>query len=333
MKTILRILSVLAIMFFIACSEDIYLHDGKDGTNGHDGPKGDKGDRGFPTLMYFDSTTQTRVYYLDIDSSWTLTLADTILYEELKEGYKIVPNGKCYDIFNTIGTKEYLIGTVCNGEKGDKGDLGDPGKNSIVIMSIIPDTISCKSGLRVILVSLQDNDTISSLSFCVPADGDNGKNGKTIIHKEKCFDFNQGTTCYYDSIGFKNSHTGEGEDQTIWFDFSCSDTAVVLIPEWDNASNLDFLCFIYGGNFSVTFESFTIAWNGEEKIIASKNYPGNPCFNKDLPATYEQFNFIPEETSYSLKRIGFRAIKLSGLKCTDIQFHIDNVCYGWSWEE
>jgi hypothetical protein len=320
MKTKILIACLFA-MIIVACQKEYNYHL-------YDGVKGDKGDRGFPTLMYFDQSTQTRIYFLDRDTSWTLTPRDTILYEELKEGYKIVPNGECYDIFNTIGTKEYLIGTVCNGHSKD-------GKNSIVIMSIVPDTILCKSGLRVILVSLQDNDTIGSLSFCVPADGKNGKDGKdgkTIIHKEKCFDFNQGTTYYYDSIGFKNYHTGEG-DQTIWFDFSCSDTAIVLLPVFDNPSQLDFLSLIYGGYSSCLVEFFTLS-DGKENIIASKQYSGNPIFNKDLPGTYEQFNFIPEENdSLLIKRIGCRVIRLSKSKCTDTRFHIDNICYGWFWTE
>ena len=88
MKTLLRILLGLAVIFFIACSEDIYLHDGKDG---------------YSTLMYFDVSANMKVYYLDRDFSFTFTSADTVVYRENNEDLKIVQNGECYDIFKVVG--------------------------------------------------------------------------------------------------------------------------------------------------------------------------------------------------------------------------------------
>ena len=115
MKTLLRILLGLAVIFFIACSEDIYLHDGKDG---------------YSTLMYFDVSANMKVYYLDRDFSFTFTSADTVVYRENNEDLKIVQNGECYDIFKVVGLTENLVATLCNGQNGANGTNGADGKDA-----------------------------------------------------------------------------------------------------------------------------------------------------------------------------------------------------------
>jgi hypothetical protein len=111
MKNFVKFYALIAMMFIVACSEDIFLHDGHS------------------TLEFFDESTQTIVHYLDKDYSLTYTSGDVILFRETKEGLKVVQDGECYDIFQVSGTAETLVATVCNGQDGPAGHDGQDGQD------------------------------------------------------------------------------------------------------------------------------------------------------------------------------------------------------------
>ncbi len=71
MKKIFKKVLFLTAMFFIACSEDIYLHNG------------------FSSLVYFDQETKTKIYYLDLNRNLFLDKGDSILYQETKDDLRI----------------------------------------------------------------------------------------------------------------------------------------------------------------------------------------------------------------------------------------------------
>ncbi|HLP86339.1 MAG TPA: collagen-like protein, partial [Candidatus Paceibacterota bacterium] len=99
MKKFVSILSVIAIMFtFIACSEDLYLHNGEDGEDGATGPQGPKGDKGDPG---------------QVELSFVPVPATT---EECPSG------GYKTEIYIN-GVLNYTLPAVCNGESLNIEDL------------------------------------------------------------------------------------------------------------------------------------------------------------------------------------------------------------------
>jgi hypothetical protein len=214
MKTFFRNFSILAIIGSIliaisSCSEDIWVHDGADGADG---------ENGLTSLMHFDKATQTKIYYLDKDRNLRLTAQDSILYQESKEGFLFVPVGDCIELYKTVGTAEIFVGSICDGvdggigpqgpagndgSDGQDGNDGNDGEAGIVVFSVVPDTINCKSGMRVIMTSLQGGEEISSVSFCVPADGEDGTTvvqTDTIVVIDSVYVFNTDTIVQIDSV-------------------------------------------------------------------------------------------------------------------------------------
>ncbi len=199
----------------LSCSEDIWVHDGADGKDGEDG---------FTSLMHFDEVTQTKIFYLDRDRNLSLTSQDSILYQESKEGFLFIPVGDCIELYKTVGTTEIFVGSICDGVDGETGPQGPAGNDGeagsdgqdgeagIVVFSIVPDSVNCKSGMRVIMTSLQGGEEISSVSFCVPRDGEDGMTvvqRDTIVIIDSIFIFNTDSIVRIDSIFVI------GEDTTI----------------------------------------------------------------------------------------------------------------------
>ncbi len=115
MKKFLGILSVLAMMIIVACSEDIFLHDGKDGLNGKDGRNG------YDVYFYVDSLANMKVWYQNRDNNPAFTSGDSILYRENQENIQVIPNGECWDVIMMVGTTPNYITTICNGRDGTNG--------------------------------------------------------------------------------------------------------------------------------------------------------------------------------------------------------------------
>lgn len=224
MKTFIRILSVIAMMFTVACSEDMIGHDGEDGLNGKDGTNGTNGHNGLSTRMYFDELSQNKIYYLDVDASSSFTSVDTVLWEEPKEGITLSRNDSgCVKITETIGTVEtsYL---VCDGETGPQGPKGDSGTSG------------------------QDGED--------GQDGQPGSDGKTVyVYPPFQEDCNTGSSWHYkdlgwniigtpysinhyiDYINYASTPNGNG---TLVLDEYDAEPAIVYGPSFEEPSAVDY---------------------------------------------------------------------------------------------
>ena len=132
-------ISSILLCFAFSCSEDIYLHDGKDGKDGHSMVSK------IDTVFSSDNHSvlgYTTSYYLDLD--------DNLIYSA----------GDKFD--NSI--------TILNGANGTNGTNGQNGKTPGIIFSIVDSTLSIKSTL--------DGLVVSSISFSLPKDGKKGADGK-----------------------------------------------------------------------------------------------------------------------------------------------------------
>ena len=174
MKQIKYLFSLIMVIIVAAfsCSEDIFLEGGKDG---------------FSTLLFIDEITQTKIYYLDRDHTFSFTPEDSVLYQIVDEEYKFVPeeNG-CFELLHVVGINEFSLGIVCSGEDGKDGEDGidgqdgEDGKSTVVVFDIVEDqTGECKSGRRIVWRSFLGDEMVSQVSFCVPADGEDGEDGKS----------------------------------------------------------------------------------------------------------------------------------------------------------
>jgi hypothetical protein len=186
MKTFFKNFGILLAILIAAlsCSEEIWVHDGEDGKDGRDG---------YSVFIYYDESTGTLLYYHEIDGEEGLTSGDRVIYQETKENYKFVPVEGCIEIYKVVGTTEIFVGSICDGETGPPGA---PGEAGIVVFSVVPDTVNCKSGFRVEMTSLEGGEEISSVSFCIPADGEDGT---TVVQKD--------TIVVYDSVYVFNTDT------------------------------------------------------------------------------------------------------------------------------
>jgi hypothetical protein len=217
MKTFFKSFGILAIIgiAMLSCSEDIWVHDGADGQDGKDGIDGSDG---YSSLVCFDEVTQTTIFYLDRDRNLELTPPDSILHQITKEGYKFVPVEDCIEIYKIMGSAEIFVGSICDGEDGSDGNDGETGPQGpqgeagIVVFSVVPDTVNCKSGLRVIMTSLQGGEEISSVSFCIPADGEDGL---TVVQTDTIVIIDSTFVFYTDTIVRIDSIFVIGEDTTV----------------------------------------------------------------------------------------------------------------------
>jgi len=133
MKTIVRFLSVLAVMtFIIACSEDIYLHDGYSVVTKVD-----------PVYSTDNSLIgYTTGYYKDTDWSENYTEGD-----EFQNSF-----------------------TLFNGKDGQNGQDGKDGENSSIKLTILPPSGECSKG-SVLMESYTGTTLVSSISYCLPENG------------------------------------------------------------------------------------------------------------------------------------------------------------------
>ena len=175
MKTFVRVLSIIAMMFaFIACSEDIYLHNGEDGLDGKDGVDGKDG---YSLSVFVDPIFNVTIYYWDINNDGEFNFGDIIIKEEPKEGIRLTQVGECVQISEIVGTVAVDSFLVCNGEDGEPGTPGQDGEDG-------------EDG--------QDGQS-----------GQNGQDGKTVfIYPPFIEDFNTLSSAYYFSEGWRSSAIG-----------------------------------------------------------------------------------------------------------------------------
>ncbi|MFH1151646.1 MAG: hypothetical protein V1788_00810 [Nanoarchaeota archaeon] len=329
MKTILRFLSVLAVMFFIACSEDIYLHDGEDGKDGKDG---------YSTLMFFDPIAQVKVYYLDRDTSLSFTSKDLQLYTEAKEGVKIVPDGECYKIFQTIGTAETLVATLCNGQDGQDGADGQDGEDGFsFVIKTTPYLDQNGNPIGQTLSFYLDKDKEGEEGYGVLSLGDeyrssiivlNGQNGSPASAFPcftKSYNVQGANANYFTSTGFVlNGFVYSESDGALYLHESCGS---VLFPSVVENKGLLLHTFNYGSKNSWDIVVKVVYRDDTEEVIKNVHLEGNLNFQKNVYSTYSLFEYRAADFNNlqfkNVKRIKIEATA-SG-KCIPEDLFIDNV--------
>lgn len=305
---------------------------------------------------------------------------DTFIIEE--KTLAVIQKGDCYDILQMDGTVQKVVATVCNGhdgQNGQDGQDGEDGKTVMVNYSIV-ESNECSSGYSLIFTSSLDGTVISSVSFCMPADGQDGEDGKpgvngltpllkTIenslgvvylwyfdinfnkIYDEgdirisenlitngtngqdgnpasalTCFtieyDFQGAGTNYFNSTGYilNGFVLNEG---ALYLDKSSG--SVTLPPFSDNMDLLS-LRFNYGSKKPYDLTVKAVYSDNTEETIKTVHLEGNPNFDRNVYATYSQFEYYANLEDIKFKNI--KAVKFYGTlsgKCVPEDLFIDQV--------
>lgn len=284
---------------------------------------------GYSTLMYFDGAAQIRVYYLDRDNSLTFTPADTVLYREAKEGFKIVQAGECYNIFQTSGLQENIVATVCNGQTGPQGPAGQNGQDGFgLVMSVSPyPNEQNPLGQKVDFYFDKDRNMVFSLgdeyyNSLIIFNGKDSNLALALVCLTREYDFQGAGTSYFNSTGFilNNFILDEG---ALYLDKS---SGSVTFPPFSNNMDLLSLRFNYGSKKSYGLIVKAVYADNSEEIIKTVNLEGNPNFDREAYSTYSHFEYYADLENIKFKDIS--AIKLYGSlsgKCVPEDLFIDEV--------
>ncbi len=340
MKNFVRFLvAIFAVFFVSSCEYDdnfiIDEHDGKDGKDGRDtvekieAVKDATGRNGIKVTLYWDDNRDGVYNSGDTPKNISYVLWDGINGEPGKTptmNYGILPSATC-----TSGSKLFFASSLdgkplgdtvyfcvpSNGINGQDGEDGEEGQNGLNGLTPTLQTIVYPYGITYIWYMRE-----TKISEYTITNGKDGNPATSIVSLTLEYNFQGAGTSYFNSTGFilDNFVLNEG---ALYLDKS---SGSVALPPFSQNMDLLSLRFNYGSKkpYDVTVKA--VYADNSEETIKTVNLEGNPTFDRNVYATYSQFEYYANLEDIQFKDI--KAIKIYGTlsgKCVPEDLFIDQV--------